>query len=612
MLIVVVITVAVAVFAGFVYVGREQLGLVGVGLAALRTIAVGALVLLLINPGSSQRQVGGNPVVLLDASLSMAVAGGRWEAALDTAVALAGTQGTILRFGSTVDAFDYDPPHAGASRLSMALRSAVALGGPIYVVTDGELDDAGIVEPNLLENVSVVALPRDTVVDVALLNVDVPERVVSDDSIRVTFTVGTWGDGTPNTANIEVSSGGRRLATRDVELPASPGVARRELTLPPGLLSDGINLVHFRLYSPGDSVPGDDARVRMVDVTEQPAIVVLLDPPDWEGRFLASELGEVASTTVRGYAHVTLSSWLDMTTTLPVSEESVRRLARDAALLVIRGDGAEMTATNRRQPLWRWPTIFEVAPDVTPRDWYLSNSVQASPLAGRLASVQWDSVPPVLGLAQQPPADHDWVAVTARQARRGAERPVLLGRDSAGVRTLATLGTGWWRWRLRGGAAREAYRAILAGGVDWLLGAEQVRDDATLIASTVVSRDEPTLFRWLGDSIPDSLAVTTTSDGNDDVETHLLRFDSYGVALLTLPPGAFRWVASDFGATRGVVVVEEYSDEYHPRSTVDLVAGNAAGMTLFERFARDSWWLFLIVIAALTAEWAWRHRRGLP
>ena len=96
------------------------------------------------------------------------------------------------------------------------------------------------------------------------------------------------------------------------------------------------------------------------------------------------------------------------------------------------------------------------------------------------------------------------------------------------------------------------------------------------------------------------------------METHLLRFDSYGVALLTLPPGAFRWVASDFGATRGVVVVEEYSDEYHPRSTVDLAAGNAAGMTLFERFARDSWWLFLIVIAALTAEWAWRHRRGLP
>ena len=359
-------------------------------------------------------------------------------------------------------------------------------------------------------------------------------------------------------------------------------------------------------------MPGDDERIRIVDVTEQPAVVVLLDPPDWEGRFLVSELGEIVRTTVRGYAHVNPSLWLDMTSTMPVPAETVRRLARDAALLVIRGDGDGMTATNRRQPVWSWPTIFDAAPGVTARDWYLSSSVQASPLAGRLASVQWDSVPPVLGLAQQPPDGHDWVAISARQARRGAERPALLGLDSAGVRALLTLGTGWWRWRLRGGAAREAYRAILAGGIDWLLGSELSPSDVTLFASTVVSRDEPILFRWVGDSTPDSLSVSMTSDGDASVETHLLRFDSYGVALLTLPPGVYRWLVSEFGGSRGVVVVEEYSDEYHPRSTVDLAGGNSAGVTLFERYARDNWWLFLIVIVALTAEWSWRHRRGLP
>ena len=612
MLTVFVLTVIAAAFSGFVYLSREQLGLSGVALAALRTIAFGALLLLLVNPGRSTRQAGGNPVVLLDASLSMGVSGGAWDVAVDTALALAETRGTILRFGTTVSSFDNEPPEAGASRLSMALRSAVALGGPVYVVTDGELDDAGVVDPVLLENVSVVLLPRDTMVDVALLDVDVPERVVSDDSVRVTFTVGTWGDGASVTANLEVSNGGRRIATRDVTLPAAPGIARRRLTLPPGLLPDGVNMLHFRIHSPADSVPEDDERVRIVNVTEQPAVVVLLDPPDWEGRFLVSELGEIARTTVRGYARVNPSSWLDMSSTLPVSEESVHRLAREAALLVIRGSVDGIASANGRQPVWSWPTIFESAQNVTPRDWYVSNSVQASPLAGRLASIQWDSVPPVLGLAQPTNDGRDWVAITAQQARRGAERPVLSGRDSSGVRTLLTRGTGWWRWRLRGGAAREAYRAILAAGVDWLLGSDPTRNDVSLSASSVVSRDEPIVFRWIGDSIPDSLSVTITNDGNESVETFLLRFDSYGVALLTLPPGAYRWLVSGLGGLRGVAVVEEYSDEFHPRSTMELAAGNAAGMTLFERYARDNWWLFLIVVGALTVEWAWRHQRGLP
>jgi len=27
---------------------------------------------------------------------------------------------------------------------------------------------------------------------------------------------------------------------------------------------------------------------------------------------------------------------------------------------------------------------------------------------------------------------------------------------------------------------------------------------------------------------------------------------------------------------------------------------------------RDRWWLFVVVIGALVAEWAWRRREGLP
>ena len=126
-----------------------------------------------------------------------------------------------------------------------------------------------------------------------------------------------------------------------------------------------------------------------------------------------------------------------------------------------------------------------------------------------------------------------------------------------------------------------------------------------------MSRGEPTLFQWTRDSIPDSVAVSLLRDGDDDPVTQLARFDYRGTATMLLSPGTYRWVAPDAGGTRGVTVVEEYSDEYHPRMVADMTGGGSSGMILLERFARDNWWLFVIVVAALSAEWAWRHQRGL-
>jgi hypothetical protein len=612
MLTVVVVTAIVAGGAGFVYLRREQLGLEGAGLAALRTLAMGSLVLLMVNPGSSERQSGGSPVVLLDASLSMAVPGGMWEAALDTAQVLAGAEGTIYRFGTGVSEFDFEVPYEAASRVSDALRSAAALGGPVFVVTDGELDDAGILDPRLLENASVLTLPRDTAANVALLDVAIPGRISSGDSVLVTVTLGNWGDLGSTIANLDIFAAGRRVLSREIDLPPAPGVARRSLTIPPQLIPGGINVLRVRVRAPGDVIPGDDERARVVLVTEQPAVVVLLDPPDWEGRFLVAELGEIARTTVRGYAHITPNVWIDMSSGLPIPEQSVQRFARRAAMLVLRGAGDNTTFARRRLPAWIWPTIIHGSGYTTQRDWYLSGTMQASPLAGRLAVVQWDSLPPVIGLAQQPVDPGGWVAISARQGRRGAERPAFAGNDSDGVRMLATYGTGWWRWRLRGGAEREAYRALIASGVDWLLGSERLPSETPMISSTVVSRGEPTLFQWTRDSVPDSLAVSFLRNGDGDAVTPVARFDSRGTASVLLQPGTYRWLVSDAGGIRGVTVVEEYSDEYHPRMVAGLAGGGSAGRILLERFARDNWWLFVIVVVALSAEWAWRHQRGLP
>ena len=92
----------------------------------LRTVGLGAVLLLLINPSRSRPVAGGSPpLVLLDASLSMTGANGPWAAALDSARRLE-AGGSVWRFGSDVDAFDSAPPHDGQSLLAPALAAAAA------------------------------------------------------------------------------------------------------------------------------------------------------------------------------------------------------------------------------------------------------------------------------------------------------------------------------------------------------------------------------------------------------------------------------------------------------------------------------------------------------
>ena len=606
-------SICVAAFAGFVYLRRERLGFAGLGLALLRTAGIAALLVLLVNPGRVRRVPGGPPIVLLDASLSMGVVGGKWDAAVDTAMAIAGTSGTVLRFGAAVEPFDENPPTAGVTRLSQALRIAAAMGGPVYVVTDGEIEDASAIPPNLSDNVTFVALARDTVADAALLHVDVPSRVQYNDSVPATLTIGTWANDSGRTASVFVSIGDRRLLERDVELPAASGVARRQVTLPPRSLTSGTHALRFRLRVSGDEIGGDDERARLVTVTQQPAVVVLLDPPDWEGRFLVGELGEISRTGVQGFARVQADVWLDMQTLSRVSPESVARSVKRAELLVLRGSATEtMLPGEGSPPTWRWPAVADSAARVIAADWYVGGEPQASPLAGQLAFVLWDSVPPLLGVLSSTTAGGHWVAITARQGRRGAERAVLLGRNSAAVRELITAGTGFWRWWLRGGAAREAYRAVLAAGLDWLLGSSLAQRTETLESSGVVARGEPVTFTWTRGAPPDSLEVLVHRSGTPDTSRAILRFDADGKGLCDLAPGEYEWFASAAGAARGRTVVEEYSDEFHPRALVTPSTGGAAGNVLEERYARGSFWLFALVVVAFTAEWAWRFRRGLP
>jgi hypothetical protein len=598
-------TIAVAVGALAIYVRRERLGARGVALAALRTVAVASLLVLLANAGREETIAGGPATVLLDASLSMGGRGGHWATAVDTARRLAGERGAILAFGEGVRPFTGGDPGDGRSRVAGALRAAAGRGGPVFLVTDGELEDFLTVPVAMRRGVVVVLERRDTVPDAALRTVGIDRLVTSDDSIRLTADIGTWGALRDTSGVLEIRAGGRRLARRVVTLPPAPGQARRTVSLPPGTLAPGTHVVTISLTVAGDQEPSDDVRERVVTVSSLPGIVLVTRPPDWESRFLMRELDQVTRAPTRGYAEVAPGRWVDMRTLAPVAESAVRTAAAQAALVVSHGAGPLGDVGRAR---WRWPAGVPNDRAVA-GDWYAGPAVPVSPLAGELGTVEWDSVPPIAAILPRAVPAGAWVALSTRLGRRGPTQPLLVGEDSAGVRMLMTTGSGLWRWALRGGAAREAFRAVLASGVDWLLGTPQSRAPSHLTASEVVARGTPLAFRWLGDSVPAPVPVDVTR--GDSTWPDTLRFDATRTATLLLEPGVYHWRTSAVPGAAGTSVVETYSDEVPP-GAVTVDAGGVWEGARRRIGAREVWWVFAVAVAALVAEWGWRMRRGLP
>jgi hypothetical protein len=608
---VLVVTVLLAVaVAVLIYLRQEKLGLAGVGLAALRTLGLGALLLLLWNPGCARLAPAAPPVVLLDRSLSMGVAGGHWTAAVDTAGRLAGADGTVLGFGARVSELESTEPTDGVSRMREALTVHQALGRPAIVVTDGEVADAGSLTPGLLHGVQFVVLPRDTVAGAALQAVEVPTRVARGDSVFIAVTVAVWGDLPGDSLTLECWESERRLLSRTLAVPATPATLRRQLVLQPGALGIGARLLTLRVTAAGDREARDNERQRVVAVMEQPAIVVIVDPADWEGRFLVQLLDAISGQPVRGFARVGEDAWIDMRSVARSSTAQVRRAARQASLVVVRGSDAALRDLGRQGPVWRWPAAGPDSAAVLEGDWYVQREMPVSPIVSGLARLEWDSLPPLTGVLSYEPGPGDWVALTAQRGRRGSAQPVLLGRESARQRELITLGMGFWRWAFRGGAGIEAARAMLAAGVDWLLESDGARDRVIhLVSGPVATRGTPLMFQWHGDTMPDSLVLRVMTNSGETL--HALPLDARGRATLSLDPGVYRWVADGTGAS-GIAVVEEFSDEFLPQQVARFEERVTDRAPRGERFPRQRWWLFFVAVLAFAGEWAWRQRRGLP
>ena len=602
-------------------------GRVTAGLALLRTTGLGALVLLLWNPTTSRFAPGAGaapPLVLLDASLSMAGHGGRWREALDTARALVGRGGggVIWRFGSQVRAYDSLPPGDGATRLAPALAAAAGRDGPVAVVTDGAISDVADVPADLLARARVIVLPRPAFFDAFVSDIAGPRRIGQGDTVRLKVSYGTAGIRESLKDSLTVARDGRRGATLVVRLQGRPLVSRRielpdsgivatDLTIPASRLPTGWVAVSAGLEGVGDEESRDDARWFVLEVSPQPSVVLLAAPPDWDSRFLARTLADVARVPVRTLVQSGPdgTGWRDAAGLTPVSSTDVARAVAGARLVVRVGDPAVLDRfpSPVKGAVLTWST--QRGQD---GDWYVQPP-EPSPLAGTLAGVAWDSLPPAAAVSDvaRPPAGDSSavVALTARLARRGAARPVIVLSQGGGARRATVAASGLFRWAFRGGASAEAYRAVVAALADWLLEGGAGKGERFAPVANAVPNGTPVAWRWSGSGLPRDGVVTLTAGGT--IRTDTLRFDATGRAELSLPPGGYAYRAPG-GAERGVVAVETYSDEWRPAAAVVRAQPGGVAGRLASTALRDRWWLFVVAIAAFATEWAWRRRQGLP
>lgn len=639
-------------------------------LLALRAAAV-LLVLLLIFDPDLPRVGADRPArtaVVVDVSLSMALPAEpgsretRWQRALVEARAAGG--GDALRIGGApgpvpVESLAVRAPDGPDSRASAALRSAVEGGADrILVLTDGELQDASSLAgwlPDAPARVEVRRVAGARLPDRVLSEADAPTWAEAGEAVPVRVAVELTTPGGPgvtpgDTAWVVVRQGVEVRAREPVALP-EPGRSA-PLVLQARPVGSGLVRLDVAL-EPADAVPDDDLRTVYVRVAEEPAGVVLVSlRPDWEPRFLLPVLGQATGLPARGFLRLRGGSYRRVAAgeeaAAPVAEEVVRRAARDADLLVLHGVGAaappwllDAGRASRRLLVLPGdgspPGLLPVAPGPPrPGDWYLAPEVPSSPVAPLLAGLAADSIPPLPGLRPLAAAagpERAWVALEAREGRRGAPAPMILaGERPSGARWVATLGDGTWRWAFRPGASRLAYRQLWSALAGWLLAGEATAAGAAVRpARLAVPRGEPIVWRAPGLGA-DSLEVRVERIGEvgegpalgvagaaapDTATFHLsVRGDS---ASLPLPPAHYRYEAralaagEEVGTGRGPLTVERYTAELaRPRVTLPeggtpRAAGAGGGGTPLHTLP----WAYLAVVALLAVEWTLRRRWGL-
>lgn len=595
----VLVVLAAFGLAAFTYLGLERLGRRAWVPLACRGIAWAALGLLLVNVSCPVTAAPLRPLALLDASLSMTAAGGRWVEARDSAA----RSGEVRYFGDERSSPD-SVPVRGRSRLAPALLAASASDRPLIVVTDGEIEDLRDIPPDLLARSTIKVLPRVAQPDLAITRISGPNRVSAGDSLFLDVEVQPAGGSAADSVRVEVFSGTKRLASRPVRLKGEAG-GKTRIPILSSALSPGDQLLRVTLAGGGDAEPRTDTRLHLVRVAATPGVVFLASPADWDSRFLYRTLRDVAQLPVRGYVRFDGNRWRSMGDLRPVSADVVQRATRRADLLILKGGVAQFADGASARGIWRWPS-GESGEAQLAGDWYLTEGA-ASPLAGAFLGQPVDSFPPSVLLTPMQTGPRDWVALLAQLGRRGPERPAIFGREEGKVRRVTVAVEGLWRWPFRGGSSEQSYRSLVAATASWLLSGADSAEGAARPVQAVVANGRPVIFEWLGSGPP--VAQPVVWSGAAGRKTDTLRFGGDGRGQVWLPPGEYRYRLP--GGAVGTVAVEEYSEEFLPRPVSLPAREGRAARPAARSTAREWLWLFGICVLGLSGEWLARRRLGL-
>ncbi len=580
------LVVAVAV-AWWSWRGRLDLPLARLAFAA-RAVALIALIFLLLDPGIANRPAATRPLVLLDNSVSMHGATGRYS----EAVRLAASLGDTTTFG---ELFAGEP--GGRSTLLDALSGSLAGGRAVTVVTDGEIADAGSMSADQRAQTTVRLLPRAAGSDIALTEIRAPERISAGDSLAMEI-VARRTAGAPDTAIVVVRDSSTVLLRGVIHFGSGDHATLRLFGAMPGTLQGERWLRIERVGAP-DAEPDDDVRWWRLTVSATLGVVVIAEAPDWDSRALYRTLKDVVNAPIRGYAQLQRGQWRRMDDLRTVTTVEVSAAARNADLLAVRGDVKSWRTMGRARLLWPPATVAG--------DWYLSSS-GISPLASAFAGTEPDSLPPAPGVVPLDSATmRGWVGATARLSRRGVPVPVIGGVQGREGRTVTIGVDGLARWSLRGGTADQVWRTMIAGAATWLLATPEGDSVRARVSTPVTQRGRAVHFRWTASGSPLPLAIDLR--GPRTPRTDTLRFDGAGDAVLALPVGRYSYAIEHGGA--GTFAVEPFADELVPGPVTMVEHIGVASRAGSRRSVRELLWLFGLALGGFGTEWLLRRRLGL-
>ena len=591
-------------------------------LAVVRAIAMIVVLMLLFDLHLPLRGVGGEEAqwVLLDTSLSMSVSEDRatpGDGARARADELEAQGWKVVTFGGW------------GSLLAPALATAAEGGArEVRVLSDLRFADA------VAARAALADLPLDVtfeefgvlVANVGLSRFEVPDLARPEGTLTSELEVhgGVLGD----SVHIEILEEDRVVATTTVAA-VSPGLRSTVRVELPSPAQPGRVRYVARVSIEGDAFDLDDSAVAYATVGHQEGAVVLVSvSPDWEPRYLLPVLGEVTGLPTAGYLRAGPDRFVRLGAAIergdPVDAETVRRAASDASILVVHGVGVgavswitDLAGRPGRRLLLPGDAEgaalvgLEVGPP-TGGEWYVSPDVPTSPIAGALAGVSLQGLPPLTD-----------VMVPARPSARpplqlqlrGAGAPdgafELIDREAG--RVAVALASGFWRWAMRE-TGREAYRRVWSGIAGWLLADREVLSAEPRPTSWVVARGEAVLWSIPGDSgqarvlvtAADSVVTDTVLSVGREVSTGSLPPDSYGYVMFDASGDTTSVGRFDVSGTTEEMLPVIARDELSAQKATLGVSSGTLGRPL-----RTFSWPYLLVIMLLCGEWIFRRRSGL-